>query len=141
MELTYKDDIIDRLSEKYNMPYKEVAELVNNNISYIHKLTKTPGVITIKLGFLGNFVFTPTIMGKRIANNKVYSRDVEMLKEKEDIIVKLHKNIKDLVHYRRTFFRQTKRFFFKNYKKRLNTSRGEVYKKIEETQNKTVDTF
>jgi nucleoid DNA-binding protein len=71
-----KKEIIHKIANKYNLPLKKVAEIVDYQFKYISKIMKKGDFETIRLPYFGKF----SVNKKRVEYiNKLKNKDEEVI--------------------------------------------------------------
>ena len=136
--IKYLEDIVDELTEEFGIDRKQMEEICNLNLKYIHKLTKNPEVISILLPNLGVLHFNVTRARHSYKNSGTFRNYLETIGSQIDMVDDTGLDEKDLVHKRRSYYTILRKFFFKDREERKKSTKAEVFKKIETKQNKTV---
>ena len=136
--IKYLEDIVDELTEEFGIDNKQMEEICKLNIDYIHKLTKTPGVISISLPNLGVLHFNAGRARYSYLNSNTFRNYIPTIKSQIDLVDEISKENKDLVHKRRSYYSQIRKFFFKDREERKKSTKGAVYEKMEVKQNKVI---
>lgn len=135
-DIKYFEDIVEELSEELDVDKKQLTEILKLNIDYVHKLTKNPNVISIRLPNLGVLHFNQKRAKGTYLNSSAYKDYVETVDSQIDIVDDVFSENDRLVHKRTSFLSLAKAFFFKDRKKRKTVSKKKVFEKIEMKQNK-----
>lgn len=138
IEITYLDDIVQELAEEFGIDEKQAKEICKLNIKYIHKLTKTPGVISIALPKLGVLHFNVKRAKFSYTNSNTFRNYIDVIESQIKLAEEVGKSEKDLVHNRRSYYSIIRKFFFKDREERKKSTKQELYSKIETRQNKIV---
>lgn len=138
-KITYLEDIIDELHKNYDVDRRQLEEICKLNIKYIHQLVNKPEVISILLPNLGVLHFNAGRARYSYKNSNTYKRYRDLISSQIDLVDKLGKQHKDLVHKRRSYYTRIRRYFFKNREDRKKSSKFQVFKKIESLQNSKID--
>ena len=135
-KIKYLEDIVDEITEELGGDRREIEEICKLNIKYIHKLTKNPEAISINLPRLGILHFNERKAKLTYKLSPTYKYFKDIVGSQIDIINDVYQDNKDLVHKRQSYFSIIKKYFFKDRKQRIKTSKKEVYKNLEIKQNK-----
>jgi hypothetical protein len=135
-DIKYFEDIVEELSEELDIDEKQLTEILKLNIDYIHKLTKDPNVISIRLPKLGVLHFNSKRAQSTYTNSGAYKNYIETVDSQLDIVDDVYSENKNLVHKRTSFLSLFKAVFFKDRRKRRTVSKKKVFEKLEIKQNK-----
>lgn len=136
-KITYIEDIAAELAEEFGLGEEEALEICKLNVEFIYDKMRDPEVISIRLPLLGTLHFN----ARRAKYSYKHSRTFEHWRpviEKQIALASENydKNGADVVHWRKSFMTQFKKFFFPDMKTRKKTRKKEVYRKLEIRQNK-----
>lgn len=134
-KITYLDDIVDEMSKELGVDRKEIEEICKLNIKYIHKLTKTPDVISIFLPKLGVLHFNAKRAKYSYKNSNAYRRYLDVIGSQIDMVDEVTADEKDLVHSRNSYYTIFRKFFYKDREARKKSKKADIYKKLETKQN------
>lgn len=137
-KISYLEDIVDELAEEFGIDRKQMEEICKLNIKYIHKLTKNPNVISILLPNLGVLHFNAGRARYSYRNSNTFRNYLDTIGSQIDIVDDTGIDEKDLVHKRRSYYSQIRKYFFKDREERKKSTKAEVFKKMELKQNKVV---
>lgn len=137
-KITYLDDIVKELAEEFDVDEKQIAEICKLNIGYIHKLTKTPGVISIQLPNLGVLHFNASRARYSYKHSNAFRKYIDVVATQISKVDAIKKNCKDLVHGRKSFYTIIRKYFIKDKDERRRTGKAEVYRLQEIKQNKVM---
>ena len=133
--ITYLEDIVSELSTEFDIPEKEMEEICALSIKYIQNLIKTPGIISINLPRLGVLHFNAKRAKYTYKVASKFRRYIYVVQSQLDLITKLKKTSKDLVHSRNSYYIIFKKFFYKDKLERRLARERDFLVKIETKQN------
>ena len=135
MKITYFDDIVDEITEELGVDRKQIEEICKLNIKYIHKLTKTPDVISIFIPNLGVLHFNATRARYSYKHSNAYRNYLDIVGSQIDMVDEVKVDEKNLVHARSSYYTIFRKFLYKDREERKKSKKAEVYKKLETKQN------
>lgn len=137
-KISYLDDIVNELTEEFGVDRKQIEEICKLNINYIHKLTKTPDVISIFLPKLGVLYFNVKRAKFSYKHSTAYRKYHDVIGSQIDMVDEVYMDEKNLVHARNSYYTIFRKFFFKDREERKKSKKSEIYKKLETKQNNLI---
>lgn len=145
------EDVVKTLSDRLELPYKEVEEICALSLDYIKHLTEDKEVLSILIPYLGVMYYSERIGDfhqRRFSNfesgkNKEYKKELyEFLDYRKKLILRMEEEnkVKKSYHRKRPFLYKFYRILKKSFN--IKVGRGatlgfrEVWTQLSEIQNK-----
>lgn len=131
-QISYLEDFAKELEVEFGLGREEALEICRLSIDHAYELMKDPEVVTIRFPMLGNMCFNM----KKGKYSKIYTYFKSIVGRQVEITERMVSENKDIAHGRNMYFSIIRKYFYPDPKVRAVTRRKEVFRKIENNQNK-----
>lgn len=134
-KITYIEDLAKELAEEHDLEYKEALEICKLSVEYAYEMMRDPNIVSIRFPNLGVLHFNKKKAKWDFKKSAAFAHLQDVIQKQLDTVTEMVEDHEDTVHGRTSYYSRLKRYFYKDRVKRMNTSKHDVYVKIEETQN------
>lgn len=136
--ITYKEDIVRKMSEETGIPEKELLEIVNMNISYIKRAAIEKDFVMISLPNLCKIRLNYRLASNSVKNTKSVKKLVS-LRKKIEFLKSVRKKYPGLMNFNKPLFeRLWRKSERKLYVSKIYVNMYSMIRQVEEKTNEII---